>query len=73
MYRAHFIEFKYEDRDKVYAIFGKYLSLEYFDDFRIYEDTVQGVRRLGLKLYPYVSDDIETIKNEFRNAGIELF
>ena len=73
MYRAHFMEFKYEDRDKVFAIFGKYLNLGWFDDFRIYEDTVQGVKRLRLKLHPYVSDDLKIMEDDFRKAGIELF
>lgn len=73
MYRAHFMEFKYEDRDKVFTIFGKYLNLGYFDDFRIYEDTVHNTKRLTLKLYPYVSSDLEIMKNEFREKGIEVF
>lgn len=73
MYRAHYLEFKYEDRDRAYTIFGKYLNLGFFDDFRIYEDTVQGVKRLRLKLHPYVSDDLEMMKNDFRKAGIEMF
>ena len=67
------MEFNYEDRDKVYTIFGKYLNLGWFDDFRIYEDTAHGVKRLRLKLHPYVSSDLEIMKNEFREQGIEVF
>lgn len=73
MYRAHYMEFKYEDRDRVMSIFNKYRDLEWFDDYRIYEDTAHGANRLTLKLHPYVSSDLEIMKNEFLEAGIEVF
>lgn len=73
MYRAHFIEFKEEYRKPAYKILAKHLENGDIDDFRIYEDTVHGMKRIGFKLHLYVSDDLEIIKNEFREEGIELF
>ena len=73
MYRPHFIEFKAEDRDKAYPIINKHYDLHNIDDYRIYEDTVGGVKRLTVKLYLYISDDLELIKDDFRKAGVELF
>ena len=72
MYRAHDIKINKEDRHAAYDIIARHFRLGDIDDLRIYEDTERSVKTLTFHIHLYVSDDLEIIKDEFREAGIRI-
>ena len=67
-YRAHRIKVRKEDSKKAEMILEKYQRKIYFDDILFWGDS----NTVTYCLYPYISDDLEEVLNEFKQAGIQV-
>ena len=67
-YRVHNITVRKEDSEKADAIIEKYQKKNYFDDMHV--ESRSGTVTYWLNLY--VSDDLDTIKKELKEAGIQV-
>ena len=67
-YRVHSIKVRKEDSEKAEMILDKYQKKNYFDDIRYLGDSNTVIYWFN----PYLSDDIDTIMDEFKEAGIQI-
>lgn len=73
MYRVHTIECKLVDRKKADEIIDRYVENHTICNLNVNVQWNHSCRTITYWLGLVVSDDLEIIKNEFREAGIELF
>lgn len=74
-YRVHDVKIRKSDRNKADAILWEHYDKGDLDDFTV--DVIVHKDRDGndvitYRIKPYIYEDLETIINEFKQAGIEV-
>ena len=71
LYRVHSVKIQAEDRAKADTILAKHIHD--IDDIRISaQKNSDGNSEATYWIKPYIYEDLETIKNEFKEAGIRI-
>lgn len=73
-YNRHNVTVRTYDQDKADAIMMKYKDKEYFDEYlgSYAERNDDGSVTITYRVAPYISEELEEIKNEFRDNGIQV-
>jgi hypothetical protein len=73
MYRAYDVKIKKEDRKKADEILWQHWSNGDIDGITVNDGrSIDGIETIVYWIRPYIYEDLETIMDEFEQAGIQL-
>ena len=73
-YRFYDITVERKDEDKANSIISHHMDIGNLHDCYVCRESGSNGRRLvRYRVSPYISEDLEIIKNDFKKNGIELF